>query len=170
METHSEEDIEKNKLKSDLKDKKFRLEESIETKKRRLSLLDMSLSYGPYPTEADLSGLQEFFPEVNLRKIYEVEGYHKKLASKLDGQFAAKCDSVQREIEDLQSQVASVNDQIRELGMVGNLSKEFLDRHSEIKGKIDALKTQNEAYLTLTDLQDAKRYAEECHRNNTLGY
>jgi hypothetical protein len=46
VETHSEEDIEKNKLKSDLKDKKFRLEESIETKKRRLSLLDMSLSYG----------------------------------------------------------------------------------------------------------------------------
>ena len=101
VETHSEEDIEKNKLKSDLKDKKFRLEESIETKKRRLSLLDMSLSYGLYPTEADLSGLQEFFPEVNLRKLYEVEGYHKKLASILDGQFAAERDSVQREIEDL---------------------------------------------------------------------
>ena len=32
VETHSEEDIEKNKLKSDLKDKKFRMEESIETK------------------------------------------------------------------------------------------------------------------------------------------
>jgi hypothetical protein len=34
-----------------------------------------------------------------------VEGYHKKLASILDGQFAAERDSVQREIEDLQSQV-----------------------------------------------------------------
>ena len=121
----------------------------------------MSLSYGLYPTEADLSGLQEFFPAVNLRKLYEVEGYHKKLASILDGQFAAERDSVQREIEDLQSQVASVNDQIRELGMVGNLSKEFLDRHSEIKGRIDALKTQNEAYLTLTDLQDARKKADD---------
>lgn len=161
VETHSEEDIEKNKLKSDLKDKKFRLEESIETKKRRLSLLDMSLSYGLYPSEADLSGLQEFFPEVNLRKLYEVEGYHKKLASILDGQFAAERDSVQREIEDLQSQVVSVNDQIRELGMVGNLSKEFLDRHSGIKGRIDALKTQNEAYLTLIDLQDARKKADD---------
>ena len=79
----------------------------------------------------------------------------------MDGQFAAERDSVQREIEDIQSQVAFVNDQIRELGMVGNLSKEFLDRHSEIKGKIDALKTQNEAYLTLTDLQDAKKKADD---------
>lgn len=139
----------------------FRLEESIETKMRRLSLLDMSLSYGLYPTEAVLSGLQEFFPEVNLRKLYEVEGYHKKLAAILDGQFAAERDSVQREIEDLQSLVASVNDQIRDLGMVGNLSKEFLDRHSEIKRKIDALKMQNKSYLTLTDLQDARKKAND---------
>lgn len=109
--------------------------------------------------------MQEFFPEVNLRKLYEVEGYHKKLASILDGQFAVECDSVQREIEDLQSQVSSVNDQIRELGMVGNLSKEFLDRHSEIKGKIDALKTQNEAYLTSTDLQDARKKADDMLRS-----
>ena len=35
VETHSEEDIEKNKIKSDLKDKRFRLEETIEAKKRR---------------------------------------------------------------------------------------------------------------------------------------
>ena len=90
-----------------------------------------------------------------------MEGYHKKLAAILDGQFAAERDSVQREIEALQSQVTSVNDQIRELGMVGNLSKEFLDRHSEIKGKIDALKTQNEAYRTLTDLQDARKKADD---------
>ena len=44
---------------------------------RRLKLLKMSLDYGLYPTEADLSELQEFFPQVNLKKIYEVERYHK---------------------------------------------------------------------------------------------
>lgn len=165
VETHSEEDIEKNKLKSDLKDKKFRLEENIESKKRRLNLLDMSLHYGLYPTEADLSGLQEFFPNVNLRKLYEVEGYHRKLSAILDGQFTTERESVRHEIESLQDQVNIVNSQIRELGMVGNLSKEFLDRHSEIKGKIDALKIQNEAYLALTDLQDARKKADDMLKN-----
>ena len=87
------------------------------------------------------------------------------MAAILDGQFAAERESVQREIESIQGQVDIVNDQIRELGMVGNLSKEFLDRHSEIKGKIDALKTQNEAYLTLTDLQDAKKKADDMLKN-----
>ena len=39
------------------------------------------------------------------------------------------------------------------------MSKEFLDRHSELKGRIDALKAQNDARLTQKDLQDAKKHA-----------
>ncbi|WP_314793687.1 DUF2326 domain-containing protein [Eggerthia catenaformis] len=61
----------------------------------------------------------------------------------------------------LQEQLQSVKVQIKELGFVGNLSKEFLDRHSELKGEIDALKTQNQAYLTLKELQAAKAKADE---------
>jgi hypothetical protein len=44
---------------------------------------------------------------------------------------------------------------------VDNFSKEFLDRHSELKGKIDGLRRQNEAYLTLTELQDERRRADD---------
>lgn len=49
----------------------------------------MSLEYGLYPTEADLSGLQEYFPGVNIRKLYEVEKYHKKLAAILERPICA---------------------------------------------------------------------------------
>ena len=147
-------DIEKSRMKSQLQAGKLRLETEMQSKQRRLSLLNMSLEYGLYPTEADLSALQEFFPGVNIRKLYEVEKYHQKLAAILDEQFTAERQSVEEEISGLQ-------EQIRELGFVGNLSKEFLDKHSEIKGRIDALKAQNEAYLTLTDLQDARRKADD---------
>lgn len=47
------------------------------------------------------------------------------------------------------------------MGYIGNISKEFLDKHSEIKGHIDALKTQNEAYVLLVDLQAAKKRADD---------
>lgn len=47
------------------------------------------------------------------------------------------------------------------LVLSGTSRKSFLDKHSEIKGRIDALKAQNEAYLTLTDLQDARKKADE---------
>ena len=121
----------------------------------------MSLEYGLYPTEADLSALQEFFPEVNIRKLYEVEKYHQKLAAILDEQFTSERQLVDEEIANLQEQIKELQAQISQLGFVGNLSKEFLDKHSEIKGRIDALKAQNEAYLTLTDLQDARKKADE---------
>ena len=68
---------------------------------------------------------------------------------------------MEMEISLLQSYIKELQKQITDLGFVGNLSKEFLDRHSEIKGKIDAIRLQNEAYLTLTDLQDAKRRADD---------
>ena len=36
-----------------------------------------------------------------------------------------------------------------------------MDKHAELKGRIDALKAQNNAFLTLNDLQDARRIADE---------
>ena len=89
-----------------------------------------------------------------------MERYHRKLAKILDGQFSVEKEQVQGEIAALQEQLQAVRGQIRELGFVGSVSKEFLDRHSELKGRIDALKLQNEAYLTLLDLQDARKKAD----------
>lgn len=159
-EIHDSEEIEKVRLKSRLDAERLRLETDLQTKQRRLALLDMSLESGLYPAEADLSALQEYFPQVNVRKLYEVERYHRKLAKILDDQFSVEKEQVQGEIAALQEQLQAVRGQIRELGFVGSVSKEFLDRHSELKGRIDALKLQNEAYLTLLDLQDARKKAD----------
>ena len=90
-----------------------------------------------------------------------MERYHQKLAKILDAQFADERGSITAEIESLQNQLQMIRMQIKELGFVGNISKEFLDRHSEIKGEIHALRVQNQAYLTLKELQDAKAKAEE---------
>ena len=158
---HSEEEIERNKQKATLTNAKLNIENSIRAKERKLRLVGMSLEYGLYPTEADMESLQEFFPGVNLRKLYEVEKYHQKLAKILDAQFAEEKASIEGEVAELQKQLDGINAQIRELGIVGGLSREFLDKHSELKGEIAALTNQNQAYLTQMDLQAAKSRADE---------
>ena len=158
---HTEEEIEKGKEKAQLDAQRLMLETELQSKQRKLKLVTMSLEYGLYPTEADLSALQEFFPGVNLRKLYEVERYHQKLAQILDEQFSTEQQSIEGEIDSLKQQLAEVRTHISTLGFIGNISKEFLDKHAEIKGKIDALKVQNEAFLTLKGLQDAKARADE---------
>ena len=104
--------------------------------------------------------MAEFFPNVNLRKLYEVEKYHQKLAVILDKQFAEERSAVTTQIAVLQEQLAQIKQQIADMGYIGDLSKEFLDRHAEIKGRIDALRAQNEAYRTLVDLQESKKIAD----------
>lgn len=137
---HSEEEIELNQKKANLTNAKLRIENAINARERRLQLVSMSLEYGLYPTETDMSALQEFFPRVNLRKLYEVELYHQKLAKILGEQFADEKSLIESEIEALQQQLDAINVQIKQLGFVGNISREFLDRHSSLKGEIDALK------------------------------
>ena len=92
--------------------------------------------------------------------MYEIEKYHQKLAKILDAQFADEKAAIEVDISLLQQQLDGVKAQIRELGFVGNISREFLDRHSELKAEITALTTQNEAYMTLKGLQEAKANAD----------
>ena len=158
---HTEEEIELNKKKAALTTTKLNIENSIHSKEMKLRLVSMSLEYGLYPTEADLQSLQEFFPEVNIRKLYEIEQYHKKLAKILSAQFAAEKEKIEGEIAALQQRSDAVNAQIKELGFVGSISREFLEQHSALKEEIHALTVQNQAYLTMTELQTAKADADE---------
>lgn len=164
---HTEEEIELNKQKAALTNDRLAVETAIATKERRLRLVGMNLEYGLYPTDADMSALQEFFPTVNLRKLYEVERYHQKLAKLLNSQFTDEKQTLEAELETLQGQRREINEQINQLGFVGNISREFLDRHSAIKGEIDALRSQNNAYLKQKALQDAKNNADAVLRHST---
>jgi len=161
VQEYSESDIEKTQRKSQLQAEILQLQTEIQSYQRRLKLVDMSIEYGLCPTETDLADLQEFFPQVNLRKIYEVERYHKKLAAILQEKFAEEKKQIESEIKLTTEQIVGLQNEIQQLGYVGSFSKEFLDRHSEIKGKIDALRIQNESYLTLKDLQATKKKVDE---------
>lgn len=92
-----------NEKKALLTKEKLNLEDAIHAKERKQRLVGMSLEYGLYPTEADMESLAEFFPNVNLRKLYEVEKYHQKLAKILDEQFAKEKAAIDEEIAGLKS-------------------------------------------------------------------
>lgn len=155
----SAEEIEKSQKKNQLLDDKISIERMLQSKKRKERLLNLSIEYGLYPSEADLNSLQEYFPEVDVRKLYEVEKYHKKIAAIMGQQFAAEKETINSDILSLENQIRNIQEQIKELGVVGTFSKDFLDKHSEIQSDISLYKTQNDAYLLLLKLQDAKNAA-----------
>ena len=97
----TQEEIEKSKYYENLKSQKLYLENQLERYQRRIKLLDISMEYGLTPTEADLHSLTEFFPEANIKKIFEVENYHKKLSSILNSEFGKEKISLEQTIKEL---------------------------------------------------------------------
>lgn len=167
VEQHTDEDIHKGEEKAALISQKIRLETERDSLQRRRRLLDVSLEYGLYPTENDMAELQKFFPSVNLRKLYEVEKYHQKLARILDEQFTEERQELDARIQVLKQSISELQEKINELGITENISKEFLDRHAELNREIYALRNQNEAYTRQTELQDAKKTAVDRLRRAT---
>lgn len=129
--------------------------------------MDISIEFGLYPTESDLTELQRYFPDTNLKKLYEVEAYHKKLAAILDSEFSTERETLIIEIAGLESQLIVLNREIQELGSVPNLSSEFLENYSKLTATINALKEQNEAYLKESSLSKEKSEADADLKRST---
>lgn len=156
----TEMDIEKSSHKAALEAEKRSVESKILSLQRKVKRLDISVEMGIFPSEADLDALQTFFPTVALRKLYEVENYHRKLAGILDKQLLEERQEAQNEITKLSKELESINALINKMGFVSSFSQEFLDKHSEIKSKIRNLQSQNEAFVTQNDLLYARKKAD----------
>lgn len=157
----SEEQIERENQILDLKNEVYRLNKKIQQNKSKISLLNVNLETGLYPTEADFKSLMEYFPNVNLRRIHEVEGFHQKLAIILNDEFAEERDSLESENNELEEIVNRLELQLSELGVSTQLSPEFLDQYSRISRKIHELEAQNDAYTKLNELNEKKRRAKQ---------
>lgn len=129
--------------------------------------MDISIEFGLYPTESDLTELQQYFPDTNLKKLYEVEAYHKKLETILDSEFSTERESLIAEIDELESQLTTLNQELQELGNIPNLSSEYLESYSKLTATINALKEQNEAYLKESGLPKEKSGADADLKRST---
>lgn len=157
----SSEEIESNKERENLKANKLSLDTQLERLQRQSKLLEISIEFGLLPTEADIESLTEFFPDVNLKKIYEIEQFHKKLSAILENQFKSEKESLDTKTAEIKDSIEQIERQMSELNITNSISKDFLDKHSNLNKKIDALEEQNKAYLEEIELQEAKKSATQ---------
>lgn len=163
----SEADVEKINKSKELKAQKFKLERELGEQEGKLGVLNFSLERGLKPTEADLEGLSEFFPEVSLKKLYEVEAFHEKLSAILEDEFQSERDMVQKNINTCSQELKGINEQLRELNVKdGSITKAF-DAYSEIREEINEIKRQQDAYLEDKELSQSKedaftKYKDKC--------
>ena len=75
------------------------------------------------PTEADIQGLIEFFPSANIKKIFEVENYHRKLSKILNTEFEKENKSLNIEINNLKDNIDKINSELLLKKLIINFQK-----------------------------------------------
>ncbi|MDU6263682.1 MAG: DUF2326 domain-containing protein [Anaerocolumna aminovalerica] len=130
-------------------------------KENDIHLIDINMSQGVYPTEADLTSLREFFPEANLQKIIDIERFHNKIQTILQDELEAAKARLEEELIPLKQMVKALEMQVEEIRPSIVFSKEFLSAYTRLDRRIHKLEDENEAFDTRNTLQNEKKRASD---------
>lgn len=136
----------------------------IKTRQDEEHLLDLNLRHGIYPTEADLSALQEFFPDTNLEKLVAVEKFHTKIQTILREELEQAKTELRNQIAELKDREAQILTRLDSIPASKAFTDEFLEAYTSIDHRIAKLKDENEAFDTRDRLQKEKKAADERYR------
>jgi hypothetical protein len=124
-----------------------------------------NLEGGLTPTLDDIVELQEYFPEVDIEKLETIENFHKKIQTILTGEMTDEVSRLEILIVAATEEVTKLEDEQRKLGIPTHVSKKFLDKTVEFRGRISFLKKQNEGYNDTKALAAETKAAKEQMEN-----
>lgn len=105
-------------------------------------------------TETDLQRLAAYFPTVNIKRIEEVESFHRELSGILTSQMSEEAAGLQALMRAATMEIQKLEAQLVELKIPIQIPQSFLERYSDIERQIAGLRFQNEAYDNTQKFKD----------------
>ena len=128
----------------------------------QLNAVKANLEGGLTPTSDDIVELREYFPGADIEKLETIENFHRKIQTILTGEMTDEVSRLEMLIAAATEEVIEFENEQRKLGVPTNVSKKFLDRTVELRGRISFLKKQNEGYdVTKTLVAETKAAKEQ---------
>ena len=100
----------------------------------------------------DFEELKKFFPNLDTKKLIEVEEFHKEISDIMDNQIKASEKKTWNLINLLNSKINDLENQISNISKIKHVSTATLQKYSSIDKEIDSLKLENEKYTLLCSL------------------
>ena len=161
------EDAELSQEETDNLDKASEIRGQLTVLKRRrsrlvsqLNAVKANMSGGFVPVEEDLSELSEFFPDVDVQKLSQIEHFHDKMQRILSQEMGDEIAQLQILIDAVSAEMTRLQEAQRKLGVPVTVSKKFMDRVVELQRQIDILTTKNKAYDKTAELKIEKNNAK----------
>lgn len=126
----------------------------------QLNAVKANMSGGLVPVEEDLSELSEFFPDVDVQKLSQIEHFHDKMQRILSQEMGDEIAQLQILIDAVSAEMTRLQEAQRKLGVPVTVSKKFMDRVVELQRQIDILTAKNKAYDKTAKLKTEKKDAK----------
>lgn len=137
------------------------LRQQLSLAKRRLTQLTNELEgmetdhhFQKQVFEKNYAALQQFFPGLHVRKLEEIENFHKQTAAILKKESQAKCERLQILIDLATQQIAQLETQISELGSTPNVNHAILDKFAKMQAELHSLQIANNNYNKKEQLKE----------------
>ena len=104
-------------------------------------------------TTDTFADLKEFFPDVAVARLEEIEGFHKIISSVFKSELKSERIKLEKELEEYNQIIAEDEAQLQELIKDPKLSKVILTQHTTLLQNRERMQKENEAYTKLQQLK-----------------
>ena len=104
-------------------------------------------------TDEQYAQLQEFFPNINLEKINELESFHESIKKILNSEIKEELQRYEMVIAELSKAITILENQIQERSTIQSLSRNVLFQLTTLQKQKEELSKQNELYDKYKEIQ-----------------
>lgn len=127
----------------------------------QLATMRDDLDIGQYKGTNDYSKLQEFFPNVAIRRLKEVEEFHKRLNQVLKNEHEEAERDLRSRMEALDVQIGNLENELSNVKLTPNVSAAVLESYADLSHRIKVLEDANECFEQQQTLANAVKMRSE---------
>lgn len=133
----------------------------------QLATMRDDLGIEQYKGASDYSKLQEFFPNVAVRRLEEIEEFHKRLNKVLKSEHEDAKRDLKDRMEALDIQIKNLENELSSVKMTPNVSVAVLESYADLSHRIRVLEDANECFEQQQALASTVKMRSEALRAET---
>lgn len=127
----------------------------------RLATLNDNYNYQFSITKDNLKEIKEFFPDINLNKITEIETFHNEISNIFKQEIKQEKNNLLKQVSEYEELIKIFEKELNSLIQNPNISKLTLQRYSDLLKSIEKMEKENDSFLKLQNLETIKKTCEE---------
>lgn len=111
----------------------------------QLKVIEMSRNEGKKDFRRDYQELLEFFPEIDVKRLEQVEQFHRSISKILENEMKESKNNMEAMIALASQKICELEDEQLRISQIPNVSRATLERYAELQKELQRLKSANEA-------------------------